>query len=284
MEMVANTLHLDHVSRVSKRSASPRILTHFVEGFVIQESNFPFTSGDDNEELNQGLNVNIDQNYGNGDLDMEAGFEAESLSSNDEGLNEVFFEDSSLVNCEQCGRLTEAHHQRGPKRFCSTSCARRYSVSCSHKMVAFHAHSGRGGQHSSADQLASDRKSSFCMSMYYDQQPGPYMVDASIQVNEFDTVHPLNFDWTRNEVEPLWLYEHVKAAKWNVQEVAAFVKSLNGCSEYADSFVSQEIDGQALMLLREEHMVVAMHMKLGPALKIVANVNAMKREALKEHQ
>ncbi|XP_029211192.2 polyhomeotic-like protein 3 isoform X4 [Acropora millepora] len=245
MEMVANTLHLDHVSRVSKRSASPRILTHFVEGFVIQESNFPFTSGDDNEELNQGLNVNIDQNYGNGDLDMEAGFE-ESLSSNDEGLNEVFFEDSSLVNCEQCGRLTEAHHQRGPKRFCSTSCARRYS--------------------------------------YYDQQPGPYMVDASIQVNEFDTVHPLNFDWTRNEVEPLWLYEHVKAAKWNVQEVAAFVKSLNGCSEYADSFVSQEIDGQALMLLREEHMVVAMHMKLGPALKIVANVNAMKREALKEHQ
>lgn len=61
-------------------------------------------------------------------------------------------------------------------------------------------------------------------------------------------------------------------------------RSLNGCSEYADSFISQEIDGQALMLLREEHMVVAMHMKLGPALKIVASVNAMKREALKEHQ
>ncbi|KAJ7379689.1 hypothetical protein OS493_014093 [Desmophyllum pertusum] len=102
--------------------------------------------------------------------------------------------------------------------------------------------------------------------------------------DQTDTVHPLNFDWTRSDVEPLWLYEHVEAAKWDVQEVAAFVKSLNGCSEYADSFVSQEIDGQALMLLREEHMVVAMHMKLGPALKIVANVNAMKREALKEHQ
>lgn len=39
-----------------------------------------------------------------------------------------------------------------------------------------------------------------------------------------DTVHPLNFDWTRSDVEPLWLYEHVEAAKWNVQEVAAFVK------------------------------------------------------------
>lgn len=42
MEMVANTLHLDQ-GRISKRSASPRILTHFVEGFIIQESNYPFT-------------------------------------------------------------------------------------------------------------------------------------------------------------------------------------------------------------------------------------------------
>ena len=40
--MVANTLHLDQ-GRISKRSASPRILTHFVEGFIIQESNYPFT-------------------------------------------------------------------------------------------------------------------------------------------------------------------------------------------------------------------------------------------------
>ncbi|XP_078373606.1 polyhomeotic-like protein 1 isoform X2 [Oculina patagonica] len=244
MEMVANTLHLDQ-GRVSKRSASPRILTHFVEGFVIQESNYPFTSGDDTEVVNQDQ-LNDNQNYENGDVEMDVGFEAESPSSNDEVFNDVFVDDSNMGHCEQCGRLTETLHHRGPKRFCSTSCARRYS--------------------------------------YYDQQAGPYMVDASIQVNEFDTVHPLNFDWTRSDVEPLWLYEHVEAAKWNVQEVAAFVKSLNGCSEYADSFVSQEIDGQALMLLREEHMVVAMHMKLGPALKIVANVNAMKREALKEHQ
>lgn len=280
--MVANTLHIDPVGRVSKRSASPRILTHFVEGFVIQESNYPFTSGDDTEEVNQNQ-LDGNPNYENGDIEMEAGFEAESPSSNDEAFNDVFVDDSNIGHCEQCGCLTEVHHHRGPKRFCSTSCARRYSVSCSRKMVAFHART-RGGRHSSANQFTSDRESSYSLPMYYDQQPGPYMVDASIQVNEFDTVHPLNFDWTRSDVEPLWLYEHVEAAKWNVQEVAAFVKSLNGCSEYADSFVSQEIDGQALMLLREEHMVVAMHMKLGPALKIVANVNAMKREALKEHQ
>ena len=69
-----------------------------------------------------------------------------------------------MGHCEQCGRLTEALHHRGPKRFCSTSCARRYSVSCSRKMVAFHART-RGGRHSSANQLASDRKSSYSVPM-----------------------------------------------------------------------------------------------------------------------
>ena len=48
-----------------------------------------------------------------------------------------------------------------------------------------------------------------------------YFISLTIKT---DTVHPLNFDWTRSDVEPLWLYEHVEAAKWNVEEVAAFVK------------------------------------------------------------
>lgn len=91
-------------------------------------------------------------------------FPAESPSSNDEAFNDVFVDDSSMGHCEQCGRLTEAIHHRGPKRFCSTSCARRYSVSCSRKMVAFHART-RGGRHSSANQLASDRKSSYSVPM-----------------------------------------------------------------------------------------------------------------------
>lgn len=107
---------------------------------------------------------------------------AESPSSNDEALNEVFLEDSSMGHCEQCGRLTEAHHHRGPKRFCSTSCARRYSVSCSRKMVAFHARASRGGRHSSANQLASNRKSSYNMPM----------VSWLIFVDHNITHHPTN--------------------------------------------------------------------------------------------
>ena len=90
---------------------------------------------------------------------------ADSPSSNDEALNEVFLDDSSVGHCEQCGRLTENLHQRGPKRFCSTSCARRYSVSCSRKMVSFHSRSSRGRRHISVNQLASNRKSSYSVPM-----------------------------------------------------------------------------------------------------------------------
>ena len=98
-------------------------------------------------------------------------YSAESPSSNDEAFNDVFVDDSSMGHCEQCGRLTEAPHHRGPKRFCSTSCARRYSVSCSRKMVAFHART-QSGRHSSANQLASDRKSSYSLPMV----SSPYFV------------------------------------------------------------------------------------------------------------
>jgi hypothetical protein len=57
---------------------------------------------------------------------------------------------------------------------------------------------------------------------------------------------------------------------------------VSGCSEYAESFISQEIDGYALMLVKEEHLVLGLQMKLGPALKLVGRVNQMKAEALQK--
>lgn len=65
-------------------------------------------------------------------------------------------------------------------------------------------------------------------------------------------------------------------ANWTVSDVCEFIKNLPGCSDYVDDFEQQEIDGQALLLLKENHLVNAMGMKLGPALKIVAKVESMK--------
>ena len=64
--------------------------------------------------------------------------------------------------------------------------------------------------------------------------------------------------------------------KWSVTEVCDFIKNLPGCSDYAEDFMMQEIDGQALLLLKENHLVSAMGMKLGPALKIVNKIESMR--------
>ena len=68
----------------------------------------------------------------------------------------------------------------------------------------------------------------------------------------------------------------VNPMKWNVDEVVDFVKSLPGCAEYACDFAEQEIDGQALLLLKADHLMSAMNMKLGPALKLCAKIEAVR--------
>lgn len=51
-----------------------------------------------------------------------------------------------------------------------------------------------------------------------------------------------------------------------------------GCSDVAEAFRVQEIDGQALLLLTEDHLMTSMNIKLGPALKICAHINALKNQ------
>ena len=65
---------------------------------------------------------------------------------------------------------------------------------------------------------------------------------------------------------------------YQVQDVYDFIATLPGCECYADEFSRQEIDGQALMLLKEDHLMTAMSIKLGPALKICARINTLKDE------
>ncbi|XP_063799191.1 sterile alpha motif domain-containing protein 11 isoform X2 [Pseudophryne corroboree] len=61
-------------------------------------------------------------------------------------------------------------------------------------------------------------------------------------------------------------------SKWTVDDVCSFVGSLSGCTEYTQVFREHCIDGETLPLLTEEHLLNNMGLKLGPALKIRAQV------------
>ncbi|XP_063572317.1 sterile alpha motif domain-containing protein 11 isoform X2 [Pongo abelii] len=62
-------------------------------------------------------------------------------------------------------------------------------------------------------------------------------------------------------------------SKWTVDDVCSFVGGLSGCGEYTRVFREQGIDGETLPLLTEEHLLSTMGLKLGPALKIRAQVS-----------
>lgn len=61
-----------------------------------------------------------------------------------------------------------------------------------------------------------------------------------------------------------------------VTDVFEFVYSLPGCTMYADQFRRQEIDGRALTLLTEDHLMTTLGVKLGPALKICSCIRDLR--------
>merc|ERR1719186_599545 len=96
------------------------------------------------------------------------------------------------------------------------------------------------------------------------------------QKSEKDIVAPLTNANDREEVTTPVVKDN--PLKWNVLQVCDFIKNLPGCSDYAADFALQEIDGQALMLLKADHLMSAMAIKLGPALKICSQISLMREE------
>eukprot|EP00095_Tigriopus_kingsejongensis_P001218 maker-scaffold959_size76551-snap-gene-0.22 protein:Tk01218 transcript:maker-scaffold959_size76551-snap-gene-0.22-mRNA-1 annotation:"polyhomeotic-like protein 1" len=58
----------------------------------------------------------------------------------------------------------------------------------------------------------------------------------------------------KNKIDVEALLKGTNPLKWSVQQVCDFVKELPGCSDYVEDFLLQEIDGQALMLLKADHL------------------------------
>lgn len=68
-----------------------------------------------------------------------------------------------------------------------------------------------------------------------------------------------------------------------MEDVSEFLTAL-GYEAYVDKFVEHEIDGKALSLVKDHHLLMTMKLRLGPTLKICEHVNAIKamEEALEE--
>ncbi|XP_056301037.1 polyhomeotic-like protein 1 isoform X2 [Pseudoliparis swirei] len=261
---------------VPQAVVKPQVLTHLIEGFVIQEGAEPFPVA--------GL-----------------------LKDRDFALVGRSENGPPLLKCEYCGSLAPASQFRGSKRFCSNTCAKRYNVSCSQHFKTSRGRSGAGlapppaTNESTAPRRGPSRRSSSNITCHnVSSRPvtchseSSRSEDVSSDGDEEDDSPSLSpsssHSCSRAELDaapsdsvapgslPLEGASFLSATpgQWSVEEVCRFISSLQGCEELAAQFLSQEIDGQALMLLREDHLISTMNIKLGPALKICASINSLR--------
>ncbi|XP_038832705.1 polyhomeotic-like protein 1 isoform X1 [Salvelinus namaycush] len=261
----------------------PQVLTHLIEGFVIQEGAEPFpVTGPVKEPL------------------------AMSVQQADNG-------GPAVLKCEYCESLAPASQFRGSKRFCSKTCAKRYNVSCSHHFQVSRGRASarppgppvppdsivrRRGPRRSSSEIACAKIAGRHLPVKECRSESSRSEDVSScdgeEEEEEEDSPSLSPSSSLSCPRPAHCDPHLddsaqgslpldeanflsgSPAHWGVEEVCRFISSLQGCEDLAAQFLSQEIDGQALLLLREEHLISTMNIKLGPALKICAFINSLR--------
>ncbi|XP_054911301.1 polyhomeotic-like protein 1 isoform X2 [Poeciliopsis prolifica] len=276
----------------------PQVLTHLIEGFVIQEGAEPFPiCGPAKDSAGEDLTD-----------DSPDTNQSETVTT------------ATVLKCEYCKNFAPANQFRGTKRFCSMSCAKRYNVSFRQNFGMRHSHSQRQDQdHASgrdrdrgqdqdqdpghisnsdeeggiARRRVPRRTSSEIASAKIAGRPVPAKCrlesshseeESSGQEDEEDAMSLSPASSASCHQPPPTAPNESSApncrpaspAQWTVEEVSQFISSLQGCEDLASQFLSQEIDGQALLLLKEEHLMSTMNIKLGPALKICAHINNLR--------
>ncbi|KAK2910116.1 polyhomeotic-like protein 1 isoform X2 [Channa argus] len=267
---------------VPQAVVKPQVLTHLIEGFVIQEGAEPFPVA--------GL-----------------------LKDRDFALVGRSENGPPMLKCEYCGSLAPASQFRGSKRFCTNTCAKRYNVSCSQHFKTSRGRTGAGltspppptestvkrrgpGRRSNSNIACNKIPNRHLPVKCHSESSRSEDITSDGEEEEEEDDSPSLSSSSSNSCSRA---EHSAPpsdssapasfppeganflsstpAQWTVEEVCRFISSLQGCEELAAQFLSQEIDGQALLLLREDHLISTMNIKLGPALKICASINSLLR-------
>ncbi|XP_066516255.1 polyhomeotic-like protein 3 isoform X2 [Hoplias malabaricus] len=286
-------------------AAKPVILTHLVEGFIIQEGLEPFPVS--RSSLMVGPHCSSGVN-GVSEPDLFPATSEppdDSTDSDDETSvtnNGVGVGHRLVLQCQFCKRKGTAQTFPRSKRFCSKSCAKRFSYT--KRFRALRRCMSEGGHQSefngAEDEIEGDNfqqvKHSVTEQWRILQRPpqegeDEAAVPMKTRLRRHTEQSPCERESRAREtatesrsaptspldpMSPTDLSSRPKPAQWTVDQVWSFISNLPGCQDIAESFRAQEIDGQALLLLTEDHLMSAMNVKLGPALKICARINSLK--------
>ncbi|XP_064610390.1 polyhomeotic-like protein 2 isoform X2 [Liolophura sinensis] len=298
----------DVVVEKQRAIVKPHILTHVIEGFIIQEGPEPFPV-----QRSSLLTDFIPPKHNNAEAkDSEDDHSPyafrdptpEEMLNRPQGVEERDLHIQPApgplptLKCEFCGKVAKAEKFRCSKRFCSTTCAKRYNVGCSRRLSLFKSSSSKDSSETKHLVRSVSMPAGRCMRkrkpaglrmrkswrsgrggrMSFNSLSSQPLEDNSSSRSEHESSSsvgspspPQEFEMETDEPNP-----QSNPSKWTVQDVYDFINSITGCATYAEEFKAQEIDGQALLLLKEDHLMTTMNMKLGPALKICARINSLK--------
>ncbi|CAL4073333.1 unnamed protein product, partial [Meganyctiphanes norvegica] len=307
---------------IPKATVKPQVLTHVIEGFVIHEASEPFPVSR-SSLISEISKTRTSPNYVNTTAMTSVSsaspqtavtgspsqhhVEKDNLPDDDSARNKSSEQTrispkGDTAKCEFCGKVDLRSKFKRSKRFCSTACAKRYNVGCSKRIGLFktdeESPSKRFREDISAEEMDSKHRVVFlCMGISGEREATPEedVDNFSNNTNHLDSAGvqgitanatPTNGTWSDGEAsaDSPSKSPRVDILRWQVKDVVDFIQNLPGCKEYAEDFALQEIDGQALMLLKADHLMSAMSMKLGPALKICAKIESMRGGDRKENE
>jgi len=316
MELVSNALpstesfaELDEVAVDSEEltsfdtsSVKQKVLTHIIDGFVIEESDTPFQPQTAClltyhqlsmiRKRQQEILVREKEKNGNEDMDEVASTESLQLDN----------EEVATATCEQCGFSgPKSRFARPLYRFCSLMCARKYKsvfynqTHCSTKpSVGFSYRNTKGRLRGSLSSgLSKNRKPATCRignklesktrqrkshSASFSSSESPSFSESDESLESHDSVFVYSPSPSPDPVVPYEGNRPVSPALWSVDDVWQYIRSFPDSCQHAEDFRTQEIDGSALLLLNEEHLVESMKLPLGPALKLCAHIDRLRNK------
>ncbi|XP_068426361.1 polyhomeotic-like protein 3 isoform X2 [Clinocottus analis] len=301
------------------RILTTQVLTHLIEGFVIREGLEPFPVvssllADQQASLpeSQEIQTNGDAAAEDSPLDADQSDSTDSEMEDDgpaADVAELGESVAGVLQCEFCGSRGYAHTFLRSKRFCSMTCVRRFSVSCSKRVAVLragrwgHRPMGRRGRPPSSRVNGASREhftKQACGSFGSEETRQSSLREEEEQDEEEEDEAPIPMttrlrkhaerererereqerEQEQRVTETISVSDGEEDAgrpsQWNVEQVFSYINSLPGGQAVAQEFRSQEIDGQALLLLTEDHLVSSMNLKLGPALKLCAHINSLR--------
>ncbi|KAF0034631.1 hypothetical protein F2P81_012389 [Scophthalmus maximus] len=286
-------------NKLPQAIVKPQVLTHVIEGFVIQEGAEPFPVCVERLPIIIDSPKKLDHQLSS-DPDKTPLSNAANTDSEPEDLNPPEKEQEPKLTCEYCGWVDFAFTFKASKRFCSMGHYVLYDpcrpfivdqdkVWKQLKLSPSPQQTPGGSVSSPHPSQPSQEESSPCSDMSsYEEPPSPLSAASSgpLDPTPAPAQVPVRRQPSRASDQEGCAVRDAPSlcqrfipndpTKWNVEEVYEFICSLPGCQEIADEFRSQEIDGQALLLLKEDHLMSTMNIKLGPALKIFARINMLK--------